>query len=106
MATTLNATTLSRTALTALGSPSAGDVTGNVIPNGGSTFLYIANGSSERTLTIAFGRTVDGQPVTSRVLTVAANFVGFYKIGPVSDYGANVTVTPSNADLTLKVFQL
>jgi hypothetical protein len=106
VATTLSATTLSRTALTALGTPSAGDVTGNVIPNGGSTFLYIANGSTERTLTISFERTVDGQSVTSRVLTVAASFTGFYRIGSIADYGANVTVTPSNADLTLKVFQI
>lgn len=107
MATALTPTSLSTTALTALGSPAAGDVTGNTLPNsGGKSFLYIKNGSSSRTLTVAFTRTVNGQSVTSHVLTVSANFEGFYQLGSTADYGSTVTVTPNNAEVTLKLFQM
>lgn len=106
MATTLSVTTISRTALTAVGTPAAGDTAGNVVPNGGSTILYIVNGASEGTLTVSFERTVDGQDVEDRVLTVPSNFEGFYRLGSVSDYGANVTVTPSATTVTLKAFQI
>lgn len=106
MATALTPTSLSRTALTPLGSPSAGDPTGNTFSNGGSTFLYLANGSTERTLTVSFARGVDGVVPDPRSFTVAANFEGFLKIGSPADYGSVVTVTPSHAELTIKVLQL
>lgn len=107
MATALTATSLSTTGLTALGSPAAGDITGNTCPNsGGKSFLYIENGSTSRTLTVAFARTVNGQAITSHSLTVGANFKGFYQLGATSDYGSVVSVTPNNAEVLVKLFQL
>lgn len=107
MATALTPTSLSRTALTTLATPAAGDVTGNTFPNGGSTFLHVKNtGATPRTLSVAFGRTVDGQTVAPRSITVPATSDGLYRVGGVSDYGAVVTVTPSHADVALHVYQL
>lgn len=105
MATALTPTSLDRTALVALGTPTAADVTGNTFPNGGSTFLYIENGSTSRTLTVNFSRGVDGVVPSPRSFTVAANFKGFLRIGAVADYGSTVTVTGNNAEVLLKVFQ-
>lgn len=106
MATALTPVALSHKALTALGTPTAADVTGNTFPNGGSTFVYLANGATERTVTVAFARGVDGTLPAPRSFTVAANFIGFLKIGAPSDFGTVATITGSNADLTVKVFQL
>ncbi len=105
MATALTPLTLSHKALTPLGTPSASDLTGNTFPNGGETIIYLANGSTERTLTVAFGRGVDGVLPAARSFTVAANFIGFLAVGSPSDYGSTVTVTGSNADLTMKILQ-
>ena len=49
---------------------------------------------------------MNGQAVTSHSLTVGANFKGFYQLGSTADYGSTVTVTPNNAEVTLKLFQL
>lgn len=107
MATTLSPTSLKRDDLVALGTPPAGDPTGNVVPNGGSTFVYVENSiATPGTLGVAFGRTVDGQVVTPRSITVPASFKGFLRIGAVADYGANVTITPSAATILVKPFQL
>lgn len=106
MATALTPTSLSRTALTALGSPTAADVTGNTFPNGGTTFLYIKNGVTSRTLTVAFARGIDGTLPSPRSFTVGASFEGFLLIGSVSDYGSTVTVVGSHAEVTVKVFQI
>lgn len=106
MATALTPISLDRTALVALGTPAAVDVTGNTFPNGGNTFLYIENGSTSRTLTVAFARGVDGVIPNPRSFTVAANFKGFLKIGAVGDYGSTITVVGSNAEVLVKVFQL
>ena len=107
MATALTPTSLSTTGLTALGTPPAGDVAGNPCPNsGGRSFLYIENGGTARQLVVAFGRTVNGQAITSHTFTVPANFKGFYQLGSVADYGSIVSVTPNNAEVLLKLFQL
>lgn len=106
MATALTPTTLSHKALTALGTPAAADVTGNTCPNGGSSFLYVENGSTSRQLTVAFARGVDGALPAPLAFTVAASFKGFLPLGGVSDYGSTVTVTGNNAEVLLKLFQL
>lgn len=106
MATTLTVTKLSRTAATALGTPGAGDVTGNLVPNGGTTFLYAECSSTPRTVSVAFERTVDGQAVTARSYSLGANFKGFLGPWPVSDYGQVVSVTPSHAEVLLKAFSV
>lgn len=107
MATTLTLTQLKRDDLVALGSLSTGDTAGNVVPNGGFSFVYVDNTiATAGTLTVAFARTVDGQAVTARVITVPASFKGFLRVGAVGDYGANVTVTPSATTINLKAFGL
>jgi hypothetical protein len=106
MATALTPTSLDRTALVALGAPPAADVTGNTVPNGGSTFLYIENGSTPRTITVAFARGVDGVVPDAREFNIGANFKGFLRIGSVGDYGSTVTVTASHAEVLVKAFQL
>lgn len=106
MATALTATTLSHKTLTALGTPAACDVTGNTCPNGGLSFLYVENGSTSRTLTVAFARGVDGTIPAALSFTVGASFKGFLPLGSPADYGSTVTVTGSNAEVLLKLFQL
>lgn len=106
MATALTPVTISRTAATALGTPSAGDVAGNTFPNGGSTVLYLECGATPRTITVSFARGVDGVVPDPREISLAANFKGFLRIGSVGDYGSVVTVTPSHAEVLIKVLQL
>lgn len=106
MATALTPTSLNRKALVPLGTPAAADVAGNTLPNGGSTFLYLENGSTGRTLQVQFGRGVDGVLPDPLSFNVTANFKGFLMIGSVSDYGSTVTVTGSNAEVLIKVFQV
>lgn len=106
MATALTPVTLSRTAVTALGTPPAGDVTGNTFPNGGSTVLYLECGATPRTITVSFARGVDGAIPDPREFSLSASFKGFLRIGSVADYGSTVTVTPSHAEVLVKVFQL
>jgi len=107
MATALTPVVLSTTALTAMGTPSAGDPTGNTLSNsGGKSALYVKNGATAGTLGVSISRTVNGQPVTAHSFTVAANFEGFYPLGNTADYGSTVTVTPSIAGITLKLIEL
>ena len=107
MATALNPVVIKHTELTALGTPAAGDTTGNTVPNSGSkTVLYVECGATPRTLTVNFARTVDGQPITAKVHNLAANFKGFLKLGPVRDYGQIVSVVPSHAEVLVKSFEL
>lgn len=108
MATALSTTVVGHKALTALGAPTAGDVTGNTITNsGGHTLLYIENtGATARTLGVSFGRTVDGQAVTAWSFAIAASTKYLLKLGSVADYGSTVTITPSHAEVAVKVFEL
>lgn len=107
MATALTPLRLSTTVLTSLGSPSAGDTAGNTLVNsGGKSVLYVKNGSTSRTLGVTITRTVNGQTVTPHAFTVGANFEGFYQLGATGDYGSTITVTPSHAEVTLKLIEL
>lgn len=110
MATGLTPVSLSPTSLTAIGTAPAGDPTGNTIPNsGGKTVLYIEQGgSTARTVTVALARTVQGQAVASFVFNVAATTGAkyLYALGPAGDFGQTVTVTPSHAEVLVKVFNL
>lgn len=106
MATALTPTTLSHKTLTPIGTPAACDVAGNTCPNGGRSFLYVENGSTIRTLTVAFARGVDGVIPAALSFSVAASFKGILPLGPISDYGSTVTVTGANAEVLLKLFQL
>lgn len=107
MATALTTTVVGHKAPVPLGTPPAGDTTGNTIVNSGDkTFLFIRNGSSSRTLGVSFARTVDGKPVEAWSHTIAANGEYLLKLGPVADYGSVVTVTPSHADVLIKAFEL
>jgi hypothetical protein len=108
MATALTPVSLSPTSLTAIGTPTAGDTTGNTIPNsGGKTVIYIENtGATPRTLGVSISRTVQGQAVSAFSFAVAANAKYLYVLGPAGDFGQTVTVTPSHADVAFKVANL
>ncbi len=110
MATALTPVSLSPTSLTAIGTPGAGDPTGNTIANsGGKTLLYIENGgTSARTVGVTISRTVQGQPVTALSFNIAASAGAkyLYPLGPAGDFGQTVTVTPSHAEVLVKAFNL
>ena len=83
---------------------------GNLIPNsGGSTFVGLNNsGASSRTVNVKVSRTVDGLELsaTARQFTLAAGDVKVFKLGPIGDYGTNVLVTPSHAEVKIAAFTL
>lgn len=90
---------------------SAGNATdGNTIPNSeGRTLLAMNNsGASSRTVNVRVTKTVDGLSLaaTARQYTLAAGEVRVVKLGPISDYGTEVLVTPSHAEVKFKAFSL
>jgi hypothetical protein len=106
VATTLSVTSLRRDALVALGTPPAGDITGNLIPNGGSTFIYVECSTTPRTVTVDFARGVDGVLPPARSFNLTANYKGFLLLGSPQDYGQVTKITPSHAEVLVKAFQV
>jgi archaellum component FlaG (FlaF/FlaG flagellin family) len=82
----------------------AGDtVNGHTLPNDGRVGLIVRNVSADTAfnLTISLTRTVDGQPVTPRVVTVPANTSKAFGPFAPGDYGSAVALDVDNASLTL-----
>lgn len=111
-ATAITPTQVTHTTVTALPATAslgtaADTANGNSFPNGGSSLLLMNNtAGSGATVSVAFGSTVDGQAVTPRSYSVAANTIAFVKLGPVSLYGSTVTVTASATTVRLAVYAL
>lgn len=63
-------------------------------------------GASSHTVTVATVASLDGQPVEDKVFTLAASASLRAVLGPVAVYGRTVTVTASNAEVTLAAYQL
>lgn len=61
----------------------AANADGHAFKRGRATFLHVKQGVGARVITLPFGRTVDGQTVTARSVTVAQNTERF--IGPFTD---------------------
>lgn len=111
MATALTPVVLSHLTSTSIPLDAAGaaaDVTGNTVPNGGSTLLLMFNsGASARTFTVTFGSTVDGQAITPLgPFSIAAGALHAIKLGPPSTYGNPTTVTANNAEVKIRALQL
>ena len=90
---------------------SAGNaVDGNLIPNtDGRTVLGLNNsGASSRTVNVRITKTVDGLSLaaTARQYTLAAGEIRLVKLGPVSDYGSSVLVTPSHAEVKMRAYNV
>ena len=85
---------------------------GDEFANDGRTFFYASNGgAASRTVTIDVAKTVDGQAVTDRSVTVAAGAGTFIGPFPTSIYNdgdghVNVTYSDSGADLTVGAFRV
>ncbi|MGW2591652.1 hypothetical protein ACWCXC_15505 [Streptomyces sp. NPDC001515] len=77
-------------------------VEGHTLPNDGRVGLMVTNSDTvSRNVTIHLSRTVDGQPVTPRTLSVAAGTtLAFGPFAP-GDYGTDVQVTVDSALLGL-----
>lgn len=109
---TLTVQTVNRSGITpSLTAASSG---GDEFANDGGVWLEIWNdhATDSRTVTIAVQRTVDGQAVTSRTVTVtAANDRGSAGPWPVGDYNdanskVQITYSDSGADIRVGVFDL
>ncbi|MCX4547290.1 hypothetical protein [Streptomyces sp. NBC_01500] len=89
---------------TVMGDALVGDtVNGHMLPNDGRVGLIVRNLSADTpfNLTINLTRTVDGQPVTPRVVGVPASTA--MALGPFApgDYGSAVTFDVDSVSLTL-----
>lgn len=85
-----------------------GDVTnGHSLANDGNTGLVVANtGATSHNVTINFYRTVDGQAVSPRIVSISAAETRAF--GPFSsaDYGATMNVDVDHAELTLRAYRM
>lgn len=90
--------------------PTAGDATnGHTVANDGNVFILAKNtngASTARTITFAFSKHVDGQTVSPVTHSLAAG-ASLY-LGPFStpDYGADLAITVSHAELVLSAYHL
>ena len=78
-------------------------VNGHTLPNDGRVGLIIRNTDAlaSHTMTINLTRTVDGQPVTPRVVTLPANQAKAFGPFNPGDYGSAVALDVDSASLTL-----
>ncbi|AUG87326.1 hypothetical protein HOS59_gp61 [Streptomyces phage Rowa] len=94
---------------TVLPNAQVGDtVEGHTLENDGRVGLLVRNTDTlaPHNVTIALTRTVDGQSVTPRVVSVPAD--RSLALGPFApgDYGSNVTITVDSVSLTLVAFRV
>jgi hypothetical protein len=78
-------------------------VNGHVFANDGRVGLIVHNtdAAAAHNLTINLARTVDGQTVTPRVVSVPASTSKAFGPFDTGDYGANVNVDVNSASLTM-----
>jgi hypothetical protein len=78
-------------------------VNGHALPNDGRVGLIVTNTSLETpgNLTITLTRTVDGQPVTPRVVPVPADTAKMLGTFNPADYGSAVALDVDSVSLTL-----
>jgi len=70
-------------------------------PNDGHTILVVSNDAGDLALAVDIQRTVDGEAVDTKDITVTASkieFLGPFPVAMYNDSDGNVTVTP-DADL-------
>jgi hypothetical protein len=78
-------------------------VNGHMLTNDGRVGVIVRNVSTDTAynLTIRLTRTVDGQPVTPRVIALPANTAKAFGPFNPGDYGSSVALDVDNASLTL-----
>jgi hypothetical protein len=109
--TPLTVTSISRTALTALPTPTvAGDVAnGNVAPNDGATFLAVVSGdASTHNLTVTVVSGVDGLTAGPRSYTVPVAASGVQACGPfpLQYYGSQLLINADSAQVKVAAYSL
>ncbi|WP_405560697.1 hypothetical protein [Streptomyces sp. NBC_01180] len=81
---------------------------GHSVTNDGAVMLLVSNGSADTDATITFNlvRTVDGQSVVPRVVTVG--FARSIALGTfaVADYGTPLTFDVSSADISIQALKI
>lgn len=92
----------------------AAEVTGDTVnnhsmSNDGHAFLICRNsngGSTAHILTIHLFGGVDGEPITSRAISVAAAATVYIGPFPTTEYGTSVLIDPAHAELKLSAYHL
>lgn len=101
-------TTSSRAGAT-LPAETTGDATNNhSVANDGAVRLLVrnANGTgTARNVTFKYNRTVDGQAVADRVVSVADATTVMFGPFPVSDFSSTLLVDVAHADLKLRAIE-
>lgn len=83
-------------------------VEGHYVVNSGKTKLLVrnANGAATaRTVTFLFARTVDGQGVTSRVVSIPAGETWVFGPFDRNDYGSQLNFNVEHADIKLRAIE-
>jgi hypothetical protein len=108
-ATPLTVTTLAYTSA-ATADPATNQTTdavnGNSVPNGGKTMLRVQNAdaSNPHTLTMKYAKKYDGQDVTGRAYTIAANSTKWIPVGPVAYFGSTAVFTVDSNQIKVTPF--
>jgi hypothetical protein len=99
--------------LTRAGVAPAAETTGDPVNNhslgnDGATFLLVRNAHATvaQTLTVHFTKTIDGQAVTARTISVPATTSRYIGPFPVADYGTVVGIDVSTSDLKLSAYHV
>jgi len=80
-------------------------VNNHYLPNSGRERLLVRNSngaSTARTVTIRFNKTVDGQTVTNRAVSIAAGNTRVFGPFDTENYGTQVLIDVDNAELKLR----
>jgi len=87
-----------------------GDATNNhTVNNDGKVIILVRNSngaSTARTVTFRVNKTVDGQAVASRAVSIPAGASRYFGPFPVETYGEDLLVDVDNAELKLSAFHL
>ncbi|MEU5149728.1 hypothetical protein AB0G42_21425 [Streptomyces yangpuensis] len=92
-----------------MGTPTTGDVAnGHVVANDGNTGLLVKNtgSTSARNVTFRLFKTVDGQAVTPRTESVPVGLTYLFGPFPTAEYGSQLEVDVSHAELTLQAVRV
>jgi hypothetical protein len=79
---------------------------GNYAANDGATVVYLANGSSTRTLTVTTPDTIYGLSIADQVYSLTANQFDIVGPFPVETFGPQLLLDFSANDLKCLVFSL
>lgn len=92
----------------AVPAPVTGDTAnGHSIVNDGNTGVVVTNtGSTSHTVTINLFRTVDGQAVTPRIVSISAGETRAFGPFSTADYGNSLQIDVNHAEITLRAYKM